>query len=254
MQSLLSHDEPSPYSVERERGSSAFFLICDHAGARIPRRLGSLGLGAHDLLRHIAWDIGAAAVTRELSARWDATAVLQTYSRLVIDCNRPLTSSTSIVTSSERTTVPGNQFVSDEEVGCRQREVFQPYHDRIVELLDDRSARGQSTVLISVHSFTPVFLESPRAWDAGVLYHRDARLAHALLDVLRSDPELVVGDNEPYAVSDDTDYAIPEYGERRGLPHVEIEIRQDLIADEKGQNAWAARLADALTQAWDRPR
>jgi predicted N-formylglutamate amidohydrolase len=251
MQALLSHDEPPAFRLEREHGRSAFFLICDHAGSLIPRRLGSLGLDSVDLERHIAWDIGAAAVARELAALLDATVILQNYSRLVIDCNRPIGSPSSIAASSERTIIPGNASLDAADAQRRAHEVFEPYHDRIVRLLDDRKARGQPTMLISIHSFTPVFMAEARRWHAGVLYNRDPRLARSLLEVLGSDPALLVGDNEPYAVSDETDYAIPVYGEKRGLPHVEIEVRQDLITDARGQHEWAVRLRTALTRAAD---
>ncbi len=246
---LLAADEPSPVEVRRPRGRSAFVIVCDHAGARIPRALAALGLAAADRRRHIAWDIGAAAVARRLSATWDACAVLQRYSRLVIDCNRPLDSPTSIVAESERTPVPGNARIDAAERQRRERAIFAPYHTRIRALLDDRAARHRPTVLIAMHSFTPTYLGVARPWHVGVLYHRDPRLATALLAELRADPTLVVGENQPYAVGDATDFAIPEYGEKRGLLHVEIELRQDLIATPPGQRAWAARLAAALTRS-----
>jgi predicted N-formylglutamate amidohydrolase len=250
LQSLLSPGEPPPYRLEREHASSAFFIICDHAGAAIPRKLGTLGLAAADLERHIAWDIGAAGVALMLAELLDACVILQTYSRLVIDCNRPIGSPGSIVARSEATRIPGNESVTDADAARREREVFRPYHDRIQRLLDARKQRAQGTVLISMHSFTPVFLAAQRPWHAGVLYNRDPRLARALAEVLRrDDPDLMIGENEPYAVSDASDYAIPEYGEKRGIPHVEIEIRQDLIAADAGQRAWAGRLAAGLREA-----
>ena len=244
---LLADGEPPPVQLERAAGRSDYFLTCDHAGARIPRRLASLGLPAAELQRHIAWDLGAAAVALKLAETLDATLVMQPYSRLVIDCNRPLHSAESIVTVSERTTIPGNRPLSAAQVEQRRRDIFMPYHACIRAQLDARAQRSQPTKLVCLHSFTPVYLGTPRPWHVGVLYHRDTRMAHALLTALRADASLVVGDNEPYDVSDDTDYTIPEYGERRGLPHVEIEIRQDLIADEAGQHDWALRLARSLT-------
>lgn len=243
---LLAPDEPAAWEVERPSGASPWLLLCDHAGRRIPRRLGTLGLDQTDLRRHIAWDIGAAEVTRRLSALLDATAVLQPYSRLVIDCNRPPGSADSIVTLSERTPIPGNAALGREDVLQREVAIFRPYHAQIRALLDARQARAQPCWLIAMHSFTPVYLDEARRWHAGLLYHRDARMAHALRDLLRREPGLVIGDNEPYSVSDDTDVAIPEYGEKRGLPHVELEIRQDLIDSEAGQQQWAERLARML--------
>ena len=247
--SLLAADEPPAFHIEQEHGQSPFFIICDHAGARIPRKLGSLGLTATDLQRHIAWDIGAAGVASKLAASLDAFAIFQTYSRLVIDCNRPLDSPSSIVTLSEETAIPGNQGVTPQEAGQREREIFRPYHDRILAELDSRESIGRRTILIAMHSFTPVFKSTVRSMHAGVLYNRDARLAHRLLVELRGDGNLIVGDNEPYRVSDATDYAIPVYGEQRNLLHVEMEIRQDLIVDDAGQTKWAQRMSSALRRA-----
>jgi len=246
---LLSADEGAPFEVLERDGPSSFFIVCDHAGRLIPRALGMLGLTDGDLARHIAWDIGAAGVARRLAAALGAHAVLQRYSRLVIDCNRPLSAPDSIAARSERTDVPGNRDVEAAAAQARAQAVFHPYHDEIRAALDRRAARGQPTVLIAVHSFTPVYLDVPRAWHAGVLYHRDARLAHTLLAALRAGGELVVGDNQPYTASAHTDYSIIEHGERRGFPYVELEIRQDLIADEQGQTAWAQRLARLLPAA-----
>ena len=243
---LLESNEPAAFRVERPHGRSPFLLTCDHAGARVPRRLGSLGVSAADLERHIAWDIGAADVAIKLAAALDAFAILQTYSRLVIDCNRRPGIPASIVRISESTRIPGNEIVTVEEAAAREREIFRPYHDRIRSELDARKAQGRLTILVSVHSFTPRFHGNKRPWHAGVLYNRDARLAGELLRRLRAEPGLVVGDNEPYSVGDATDYTIPEHGERRGLLHVGIELRQDLIAAEPGQSEWAERLARAL--------
>jgi predicted N-formylglutamate amidohydrolase len=155
----------------------------------------------------------------------------------------------SIVTLSERTAVPGNQLVSDAEAEARAREIFHPYHDRIRAELDARLDRRRPTALVALHSFTPLFDGTARRWHAGVLYGRDARLGRVLLELLRAEDGLSIGDNQPYAVSDATDYAIPVHGERRGIPHVELEIRQDLIADDAGQADWAARLAGLLPLA-----
>jgi predicted N-formylglutamate amidohydrolase len=246
---MLEADEPDAVEVFAGGASSPFLFTCDHAGQRIPRALGTLGLPAAELDRHIAWDIGAAALSRKLAAALDAFLVLQPYSRLVIDCNRPLHAPSSIAMRSERTDVPGNLGLSAEQAEQRARSIFHPYHARIVAELERRAAAGQPTVLVTMHSFTPVFMHAARAWHAGVLYQRDRRLAQPLLALLRAEPGLIVGDNEPYAVSDDTDYAIVEYGERLGLLHVEIEVRQDLIAEEAGQQEWAERLGRVLPAA-----
>ncbi len=246
---LLADDEPAAFSVEREDGASPFLLICDHAGRRIPRALGTLGLDDAELARHIAWDIGARGVASHLAAILDATMIAQTYSRLVIDCNRPLTSPTSITTRSERTDVPGNRDLAPAERDARAREIFAPYHQRIAQEIDRRETMGRPTILVAVHSFTPVFTDVARPWHIGMLYNRDPRLARALLDLIRAEGRFVAGDNEPYSVSDGTDYSIPVHGEKRGLPHIEIEVRQDLIEGEAGQAEWAGHLAGWLMRA-----
>lgn len=239
---LLAHDEPAPFSIDNCDGKSPFLLICDHAGRRVPRALGDLGVGAADMQRHIAWDIGADCVTQRLAALLDAFAIRQTYSRLVIDCNRPLDAPGSIVARSENTDIPGNAGIAPEDAARRARAIFMPYHDRIAAELDRRAAAGRPTILVSMHSFTPVYHGVARPWHIGTLYGRDARVARALLDSVRAEGSWTAGDNEPYAVTATTDYAIPVHGERRGLPHVGIEIRQDLIEDAAGQREWSGRI------------
>jgi predicted N-formylglutamate amidohydrolase len=246
---LLSPDELAPFDAQGADGRSPFFIVCDHAGRLIPRSLGSLGLSEDQLASHIAWDAGAAGVARRLGAALGAYTVCQRYSRLVIDCNRPLDAADSIASRSEKTLVPGNQTVGPDAAKERAREIFHPYHDEIRRALDERAAEGRPTVLVTVHSFTPVFLDVARPWHVGVLYNRDSRLAKPLLRAFRDEGDLVVGDNEPYAVGDLTDYSIVHHGERRGLPHVELEIRQDLIADGHGQEGWAERLSRLLAVA-----
>ncbi|MEY4581450.1 MAG: hypothetical protein RL701_6153 [Pseudomonadota bacterium] len=249
-QRLLSTDEPAAWSDERPTGSSPYLLTCDHASPRLPRALGTLGVSDHELTRHIAWDIGIAAVARELSELLDACLVLQNYSRLVIDANRPLGTPQSIVTLSERTRIPGNEGLSRTDSELREREIFAPYHARISTLIDERLQAGRPLALCSLHSFTPSYADVARPWHAGVLYNRDARLSHSLMQLLRADPELVVGDNQPYNVSEDSDYTVIVHGERRAVPCLEIEIRQDLISEPSGQQSWAERLARLLPQAY----
>lgn len=246
---LLGPFDPSAVQIHRAEGTSPFLLIGDHAGRLIPRALATLGLAAADLDRHIAWDIGIADLARQLADDLDAALIMQNYSRLVIDCNRPLDAPDSIARVSEATLIPGNQDVSTRARAQRIAEIFQPYHAAIGNALAARTAAGQTTVLVALHSFTPVYHDVARPWHAAVLYNRDPRLAHALLALLQAEPGLVVGDNEPYSVSDATDYSVPVHAERRGLLHVELEIRQDLIADASGQAVWAERLARLLPLA-----
>lgn len=247
---LLAAAEPSPIAVCNAGGRSPFLLVADHAGNAIPRALHSLGMTETQRRRHIAWDIGIGAVSRLLADALDAPLIQQNYSRLVIDCNRPPGSPTSILEVSELTPVPGNAGLSEADKAARVHDIFRPYHDRIEAELERRRQAGRPVALISMHSFTPVYHGVARPWHAGVLYNRDRRFADLLLPLLRREAALVVGDNQPYDVSDATDYTIPVHGERRGLPHVAIEIRQDLIADEKGQRDWSTRLARLLPQAY----
>lgn len=244
---LLDADDPDVFAIHRPQGTSPFVLLADHAGRTVPRALANLGLPQHELDRHIGWDIGIVGVTRALSTLLDAWAIEQTYSRLLIDCNRPLTSPTLIAETSDGTVVPGNAGLSAAQRQQRIAAVHAPYHARIAAELDARRANARPTLLVMMHSFTPSMHGVSRPWHAGVLYHRDTRFAHPLLQALREAGDLIIGDNAPYAVSDTSDYAVPVHGEGRGLLHAELEIRQDLIADDAGQHAWAQRLARILT-------
>ena len=223
-------------------GKSPFLLTCDHYGRLIPKMLGDLGLPEEERRRHIGWDIGIAGVAERMATALDAHLVAQRYSRLVIDCNRPPQAASSIPVISEATTVPGNEGLSIEAAASRRELIFDSYHRRIDDVIDARLSAGQPTVLVSLHSFTPVYAGVSRPWHIGTLYQRDTVLPPLVLQGLRAEPDLVVGDNEPYAVSDDTDYTIPVHGEKRGLMNTGIEIRQDLISDAAGETAWAERL------------
>jgi predicted N-formylglutamate amidohydrolase len=242
---------PSSLCYEELPGhpSSPFVIACDHAGRATLPDLGDLGVSHEDWQSHIAWDIGIAGVARLLAESLGAHVFLQNHSRLLIDCNRPLDSSTSIVTVSANVPVPGNLGLSVAEIERRRDRIFRPYHQRITSVVDERIARNTPTVFVALHSFTPVFCGSARPWHAGVLHHHDVRLAQPLLEAMRKDGRWVVGDNEPYRVTDHSDYSVLEYGMRRGLRHVELEIRQDLIAEPEGQRLWAVQLARWLPQA-----
>ena len=184
--------------------------------------------------------------------------MLQVYSRLVIhDCNRaphhPDLDPRPLISEADRR-FPGNQRLTDADRAARKRAIFDSYHAAITALLDRRAAAGRRTVLIAMHSFTPVFKGVSRTVEIGVLYHHETRLSRIMLDLLRAEGDLVVGANEPYAITGDSDYTIPVHGEARGLDHVEIEIRQDLISDPAGQAAWARRMARVFTEADKRLR
>jgi len=246
---LLENDEPLPVLAERRGGRSSFVIVVDHAASRIPRRLGTLGLSAADRERHIAWDIGALAVALGVAGALDAALIAQNYSRLVIDCNRNPDVASSIPTVGEHVDIPGNVRLSPAEVEARRREIFEPYHEHLRALLDEREALGRRTILVAQHTMTDVFKGSRRHMHAAVLYNRDRRFAALVLEALRADQSLEIGDNQPYFVSDETDYTVPVHAERRGLPHVEIEIRQDLVRDQRGQAEWAGRITSALRAA-----
>jgi len=246
--SLLTQSDITPVHDYNAAGASPFLFTSDHYGRIIPRALGDLGLSESELVRHIAWDIGIAGVAELLSDHMGAHLIAQRYSRLVIDCNRPPGVASSIPRISEATIIPGNEGLTPEQSEMRRREIFDPYHRRINAVIDARLHRGQPTVLVSLHSFTPVYAGIARPWHIGTLYQRDRTLPPLLLQHLRAEADLVVGDNKPYAVSDKTDYTIPVHGEMRGLLNSGIEIRQDLIGDQAGQHQWAERLARILRE------
>ncbi|HEI8864956.1 N-formylglutamate amidohydrolase [Serratia sp. AKBS12] len=246
---ILSADEPPPAAIVNQQGGSPFLLLCDHACNSLPHSLGDLGLPPGEIERHIGWDIGALGVSTHLSEYLDATLVHQRYSRLVIDCNRSPAVESSIPQISELTPVPGNMHLDPMDSLARQQTFFFPYHQAIEQVIDGRLARQQPTIVIAMHSFTPVYKGIPRKWQIGLLYNRQPVFAELLARVLHDEGNLLVGLNEPYIMTDDTDYTLPVHAEQRGLPYVGIEIRQDLIGDVYGQQAWAERLARLLPVA-----
>jgi predicted N-formylglutamate amidohydrolase len=239
-------DWPDAVEIHNENGRSPFVLICEHASNHIPAEYNKLGLDDHDLARHIAWDIGAAQVTRALSKRLDASAFLGGYSRLLIDLNRPLHVADSIPLRSEATDIPGNLSLDTKERERRQRLMFNPFQNRLREHLEQRTADGRRNVLVAVHSFTPVYLGQQRAWHAGVLFDKAAGLGQALIAQLSRDPLLNVGANVPYGVSADADYALVVHGDQLDNPAVLIEIRNDLVSDADGVEVWTRKLEEAL--------
>ena len=239
-------DWPQAVEVLNEHGRSDIVLLCEHASNHMPAEYGRLGLEASHLQRHIAWDIGAAEVTRLLSARLDAPAFLSGYSRLLIDLNRPLGTLGSIPVLSEDTDIPGNVGIDVAERTRRAAIMFSPYHDRVAAHLDRRMTEGRPTRIVTIHSFTPVFLGVARPWHAGVLHDHAADLAEAILSGLRTDAALNVAANVPYVISRDADYAVPIHGDDRGIPAVLVEIRQDLLSTRSGIEEWVNRLAAAL--------
>jgi len=244
---LLGPEDPPSFTLFNPDGRAPIVLVCDHASNTIPAALGQLGLGPAELAQHIAWDIGAAQVTRLLAARLDAPAVLGGYSRLVIDCNRSPGDPTSITEVSDGIVIPGNQNLDDAQADARLHAVFWPYHHAITQALTHRWRHGQgrAPAVVAIHSFTPAMNGFQRPWHLGVLWNRDPRLAVPLIARFRTHPELCVGDNQPYS-GRDVGFTMDTHGGAAGLPHVEIEIRQDLIADEEGCERWAAVAGQAL--------
>jgi predicted N-formylglutamate amidohydrolase len=241
--SLLLPDEAPPVELVNADGPGSAVLVCDHASNRVPQGLGTLGLEAVHLADHIGWDPGAADVARHLSACLDAPLVLSGYSRLVIDCNRPPGHAQSIAEQSAGVSVPGNRGLTPLDRERRLNTFFRPYHAAISRLLDRRSHRA--SLLLSIHSFTPVLNGRSRPWHMGVSCGRDRRLAALMLGALACGGDFNVGDNAPYPIEADVDYTIPVHGEARGLPCTMIEIRQDGIRMAAGAAAWAAQLAQA---------
>jgi predicted N-formylglutamate amidohydrolase len=240
--------DPPAFDIVNPEGRAPLVLIADHAGRAIPARLGTLGLDEDALGRHIAWDIGIAELTRTLAHALDAVAVLSTYSRLVIDCNRLLDDATSIPAVSDGVAVPANRALDAEERARRVAQAFDPYHAAVTEAVVRRRAAGAIPALVSMHSFTPVFEGFERPWHIGILWNRDPRIPVPLMRALARDPNIVVGDNEPYSARRGRGYSLLNHGAAHGLPHVLIEVRQDLIDTRHGVALWAGRLGAALEE------
>jgi predicted N-formylglutamate amidohydrolase len=248
-------------NIETNRGQStvrivgadrpgAFVITCDHASHYIPPHYQTLGLSDADLLRHIAWDIGALALSEHLAEALDAPLLHPTISRLLLDVNRHPDAHDSIPETSENTTIPGNTGLDGEERRRRRNRIYAPYHDAIAELIATRLKQRRPTAVIAIHSFTPVYRDHARPWQIGVLSHRDRRMADSLLAALRtSDATLEVGDNEPYAPENGVYHTLDRHAEAHGLPCVMIEVRNDLISEPSGQRAWADRLAPLLVRS-----
>ncbi|PPR24517.1 MAG: hypothetical protein CFH40_00805 [Alphaproteobacteria bacterium MarineAlpha10_Bin3] len=244
---LLQSGDPAPYTIVNPGGRANAVLVCDHGGHAVPGALNGLGLDPALLERHIAWDIGAAAVTRALVARLDAPALLAGYSRLTIDLNRPLDDLTSVREISDGVVIPGNQGLSSAEIDARIAAIFDPYHDAVAAAI----AARPGAALISVHSFTPAMKGVARPWHIGVLYNSDARIAAPLMAALARDPALCIGDNKPYSGFDLFGKTIETHALPAGLPNVLLEFRQDLIDHDRGDEHWAGIVAAALSPVLD---
>jgi len=246
---LLGPDDPAPFTLFNAGGAAPFLLIGDHAGSAIPNALGDLGLGPADRTRHIALDIGVLGMGRKLALLLDAPFLHQTYSRLVIDCNRDPDRPDAMPAVSDGITIADNEGLDAVARQARIEEIHRPYHAALEAIIDARLAAGRQTILLSLHSFTPIMNGMTRPWDIGILYwHGRIDMAVAMLHALAQRGDITVGDNAPYAM-DDTDYTIPRHAISRALRYAEIEVRQDMISTQAGQSSWAQRLADTILAA-----
>jgi predicted N-formylglutamate amidohydrolase len=249
MDALLAPDEGP--AVEVREGGGPLVIVCEHASNRLPRALGTLGLKPSDLDRHIAFDLGAAEVAGGIADLTEGSTVLQRYSRLAVDCNREPDLPDTVTPFSEDTEIPGNVGLSAEAKASRIRALWEPFHAAIDRLLDRRRAARRPTALVTMHSFTPVYRGAWRPWHVGIISTTERSLADAMLLLLRRDPHLVVGDNQPYSARDHVDYTIRRHGRDRGLPHVMIEVRNDLLQAAHDVAAWTERLAEVLVESTD---
>ncbi len=244
---LIGPQDPPPYQIVNETGAAHALLVCDHAGQAVPAALGDLGLTQEELSQHVAWDIGAGAVTRHLARLLDAPAILSNYSRLVVDPNRYLHDhAAAFPPVSDGVIVPGNQDLTEAQRSARARSFFWPYHNAVTGHLDAMRERGITPTLISVHSCTPTMNGQFRPWHLGVLWNQDPRVSVPLLERLRGHADIEVGDNQPYSGRLPNFFTVAYHAEANDLPHVALEIRQDLIGDNEGIRHWAALLADAF--------
>jgi len=246
VETILLAGEASPVVLVNGSGRSPYLLICEHASNLLPKALGTLGLPESALQRHIAWDIGAEQVARQLSRLIDAPLVLQRYSRLAYDCNRPPDAADAMPEISETTPIPGNRNLSPADRLARTTEIYRPFHAAVADLLDRRAAEGTGSLVASIHSFTPVYKGKRRTVELGILHDRDTRLSARLIDRF---PDVDARPNEPYGPEDGVLHTLNLHAAPRSLQHAMIEIRNDFISTAPGQAEWAQLLAAPLMHA-----
>lgn len=253
---FLRADDPAPVEIVNRNGVSPFVLSCEHAGRLVPGVLGDLGVPPADMDRHIAYDVGAAQVSRKLAELLDAPLFLQRYSRLVIDCNRPFGAPDLTPPVSDGTPIPVNVGLTEADKKVRFDAIHAPFHDTLSAHFDERAATSRPAILVAVHSFTPRLVGGPhRPWHLTALSNRDPGFSLLMLSAFKAqNPGIVTSHNEPYIVDDSHDYTIPTHGEARGLPHTLLEIRNDLLGDDAGQSRWASLVAAALAAALKQQR
>jgi predicted N-formylglutamate amidohydrolase len=237
--------DPAPFTRFNPNGRAPVLVLCDHASNAVPSWIGDLGISDDALNSHIGWDIGAQQMAERIAGRADARAVFSGHSRLALDCNRPLTHAGLIPEVSDGVEIPANAGLSKEQAAARIEKLFLPYHYAIAEELARFAAEGVEPIILSMHSCTHVMDNFQRPWSVGIAHSPDERVSRPLLQALTDIGTFEVGDNEPYAV-DESDYTVVAHGLERGLKHVLIEVRQDLIDERDGAHAWADTLFDAL--------
>jgi predicted N-formylglutamate amidohydrolase len=248
--SRFAQSEPAAARTINAGGRSPFVLVCDHASNRIPEYYQGLGLSAVDRLRHIAWDPGALAVSMAMVSLLDCPLIHSTVSRLVIDCNRTHGAPDLIPPMSEDTEIPGNRFVGDNERARRIAEFHDPFHGAIDAVLDARAARGETSILVAMHSFTPVYRGVARPWPIGLVHGLDTTFSRAVFDAMAAaEPALNIGWNEPYAALNGVTYTLEHHGDGRGLVSTMFEIRHDQILAPDGISRWASLIAQSLEAA-----
>jgi len=243
---LLGPQDPFPFRVLNAQSRAPALIVGDHAGRAVPTGLNALGLTPDVFDLHVAWDIGSSQVATVVAERLEAAAVLASYSRLVVDPNRRLEDPTAFAERSDGIAIPGNADLSEEQRAQRARAIYWPYHDAITQHLAAARARGIAPAVISIHSCTPVLDKVVRPWHFGVMWNRDARIAQPLIAHLRAIPGLCIGDNQPYSGRHAQSFTLNHHAESAGLPHVGIEVRQDLVMDEAGARRCGELLASAL--------
>jgi predicted N-formylglutamate amidohydrolase len=249
--SLLEVDEAPPFELILPRTTSPLLILCDHARKTTPRCLGLMGLAQSDFEKHIAYDIGGEDVARELARLFDCSLFIAGYSRLVIDLNRHPGDGSSIPEVSGDIEVPANRGLSPEEITRRANTFFWPYHNAVTEQLQRLGENMAMPVVVSIHSFTPEYRGHARPWHVGVLWDQDQRISQPLLERLRSEPGLCIGDNEPYHARNPLGFTMDVHCERNGYPHVLLEIRQDLINDKEKAHCWASLLHRHLSGVFE---
>ena len=254
---LLAHGEPAPYDITPGR-NLAWLVVCDHASNRIPAALGNMGIGESDRSDHIAWDIGAAQVASRLADRLGAPLVTCNYSRLVIDCNRYPASPEATPSVSDGRLIVANQDIPAIQRERRMAEVFISYHRAVSLQLENAMDAGHRPVVLSIHSCTPQLGNIVRPWEIGIGWTRDTRVALPMVTALRAIPGLIVGDNQPYSLEIGHDFTVPEHALLRGLAHLQVEFRNDLVATIAGAYRFADQFFAAMnsiaeTASWYKP-